>query len=178
VYRLLRIEEFSYATQRFVIPQPGVDIKCEQCDQSEHSVHLILTDNSIATLYHSLYLYFLSHSSPSFSSPRQLHHHQFLSTAIMQLHYFTIISLLPLALSKPCTFTPPRPLSCDHDRWHQERKVLLGTSRPVDVQCYSLGRNVQGGPKWLYVSDKKCWAPAGIFGRGCGGKCWKEWAER
>jgi hypothetical protein len=76
VYRLLRIEEFSYATQRFVIPQPGVDIKCEQCDQSEHSVHLILADNSIATLScnSTTSPSFLSSPSPSANPAPSPHH--------------------------------------------------------------------------------------------------------
>jgi hypothetical protein len=75
----------------------------------------------------------------------------------MKFNYLSIVPfLLALAASKPCDLVPTRPVSCDLDKWHQERKVLLGLNRPVDVRCYSLGRNVQGNQRWLYVEDKEC----------------------
>ncbi|KAF2820251.1 hypothetical protein CC86DRAFT_412132 [Ophiobolus disseminans] len=81
---------------------------------------------------------------------------------------YLALALLPLALAKPCPLTPTRPLSCDYDRWHQERRTMLPPNVQINVQCYSLGRSVQGNGKWLYVNAKECWVPAGVFGRGCG----------
>ncbi|KAH7086408.1 hypothetical protein FB567DRAFT_527868 [Paraphoma chrysanthemicola] len=84
---------------------------------------------------------------------------------------FAIAILAPLTLAKQCTLTTTRPQACDYDRWHQERKTTIGPGVQVNVQCYSLGRSVQGDGKWLYVRDRECWVPSGVFGSNCAGEC-------
>ena len=90
-------------------------------------------------------------------------------TMHLTLPVFTLLSL-PFALGKLCSLHTGRPEPCDYDRWHQERKSTIGPSVRVDVQCYSLGRTVQGSAKWLYIRDRECWIPLKVLGPGCAGK--------
>ncbi|KAF1851622.1 uncharacterized protein K460DRAFT_38631 [Cucurbitaria berberidis CBS 394.84] len=73
------------------------------------------------------------------------------------------------AYAKPCSTSTTTPTTCDYDQWHQERKVLLGPSARINVQCWAPGRSVMGNNRWFYVNDRECWVNSNVFGPRCNG---------
>lgn len=95
------------------------------------------------------------------------------SLEMLNMHYIQSLLLLILssgALAKPCSTTSTTPLACDYDQWHQERKLVIGPSGQVNIQCWSIGRSVAGNNKWFYLGDRECWVSGRYFGVGCEGR--------